>query len=90
MNYTKTTKISCHYNCEDLPDDWQNDYEGADVELAIEESIDERVKELIRMDCREGEFLEYINLDVYKLETPESGWYFHGWITIEEDRELPY
>ena len=87
MIFKKTTTLTCNYKVNELPENWQNDFEAEELEKAIEESIEERVTFLKEQGYREGEFLAHINTDVFGLETPEDGWYVEGWINLEEENK---
>jgi len=64
MKFEKTIKIVGHYNCEQLPEDWQNKYGVEDLEIMIDESIDSRAEWLMSNGYVEGEWIDNINTDI--------------------------
>ena len=57
--------------------------------LALEESAEDRIFEMMKEGYISGELLDNVNIDIPNMKTPEDGWECKGWWQADETFESP-
>ena len=54
---------------------------------ALEESAEDRIKEMMGQGYLSGELIDYVNMDIPGRKTPEDGWECRGWWNLHKEDE---
>lgn len=77
--YEKTVTLKYRWRCDSFPN-------GIPPRLreALDESAEKRAGKMREDGCCEGELIDYVNMKIPGVKTPEDGFYCKGWFEFIE------